>query len=440
MRKHVLGHIFIILLLVTLLIGTVLGAEKTPSNELAVPEVKYAHYSLENGLEVYVFEDDGVPLVEVALWYKVGSWDEPKDMRGISHLLEHTTFLGTNVLQKDQIHVLVKQVGGSNNAETSYAYTRYFEKVPVANLELAIAIEADRMGNLKIDPAELKREKEVVNQERRRSEINEQVSSALEEITPHHDIIGTEQTLAGLTPEKLLDHYRRYYTPNNAVLAVTGAVKPQRVLELARKYFGEYPSRTVKRIEDSKPESKAEQPKMVEAATAQPYMIMQYNLPAGNHPDLPAVRMVLGILESRVMAALKWNKKFISEVDCRVFLLPNQAKAEITIQPLSKNNFPQVKAEFDQELEGLIQFGIKDDQLKEFKIYFLRDLIFAQKTADSFSQKVIEGVVFYRDPGFYRQEIKGFNAVTNADLMRVAKQYFGKEQRMIDYIIPSKKK
>ncbi|HYH04538.1 MAG TPA: pitrilysin family protein [Bacillota bacterium] len=430
----------LILLLVLLLTGVVVADGKTAPGDLQVSEVKYTHCSLDNGLQIYVFEDYRVPLVEVNLWYKVGSLDESKSLSGISHLLEHLMFLGTKTLQKDQVHTLVRQVGGSNNAETSYAYTKYYEKVPAANLELAIAIEADRMHNLVIDAAEFTREKEVVKQEQRRNSRGSSSTSALKVISPHYDIIGSIKSINSLTVEQVLNHYRRYYVPNNAILAVAGAVAPQRVLELARKYFGEYQPKTIERL-TSVADSKAEQPVVIETPTVvQPYIVMRYKLPAGDHPDLPALKIVLNILQSKLSATMQWEKKLISSVDCDVSILPESTQAKIVLCPKTKNNFAPVEAGVDAELSDLIQYGINEDTLKCYKVYFLRDMIFDQREPNSFSERVIKGVILFNDPEFYRREIQYVNAVTKDDLIRVAQKYLTKEQRVLYYIIPPKKR
>ena len=197
MEKKVKIAILLCVLLIALSTGMAV-AQKQSNSEVFIPKIDYTEYKLDNGLQIYVLEDHKLPLVNFSVWYKVGSIDERDGISGISHLLEHTMFLGTETLKKGQIHKLVKSVGGSNNAGTYYDYTKYYEELPASKLELAMAIEADRMRNLAINPPEFKREKKVVKQERRKRVENSVFWSSLEEVqakawanTPlEHQIIG----------------------------------------------------------------------------------------------------------------------------------------------------------------------------------------------------------------------------------------------------------
>ena len=135
--------------------------------EIEPPEVDYQSFKLENGLEVLVFPDHSVPSLRFSMYYKVGAVDEPVGQTGISHFLEHIMFLGTKNLPEGEIDDLISSVGGQLNAATSYDYTYYYYELPSSKLELAMALEADRMSNLKFNPEEINREREVIKQERR---------------------------------------------------------------------------------------------------------------------------------------------------------------------------------------------------------------------------------------------------------------------------------
>jgi zinc protease len=433
-------------LLLLLLTGTIWAEEGNVIEQIAIPEVKYTHFKLANGLEIYVFEDHQTPLAEVNLWYKVGSLDEPEGMTGISHFLEHLMFLGTNTLGKDQVHALVKRVGGRNNAFTSYYTTRYYEKVPGINLELAIAIEADRMGNLRIDPEEFRRERAVVQQERRRNIESDAIRSAWETIKAaaytksplHHEVIGWMDDIGRLTPEKVMEYYQRYYTPNNAVLTVCGAVAPQKVYNLAQEYFGAYQPRTVKRSIMVEPKQKKEQRLTIAKVTEIPYLVMLYKLPAGNHPDMTAVRFLLKVLvDKRVKPELEHRRELILGAGYGVDQLPVAGYAQIVLAPIDADKITIAETAFDAELKGLIRHGVKDSEFQGVKKEYLKDLVFKQRNISNVAGMVIDGVVKYNDPGYYRRQINEGQSITKADLARIAKKYFVKSQRTVGYIVPS---
>lgn len=442
--------ILAILVLITFFTGVAQGETFDKDKHLSVPEVKYSYSKLENGLEIFVFEDHKVPLVEVSLWYKVGSLDEPEDLTGISHLLEHMMFLGTETLAKDQVHTLIKKVGGCNNAGTHWSYTKYYGELPATNLELAIAIEADRMCNLKIDPVEFDREKEVVKQERRRSIENNPIRSAYEEIMAtafqqsplHHQIIGWMKDIEGITVEETKAFYRQYYAPNNAVLVVSGDADPKVVKELAEKYFGAHQPQKIGRITTIEPDQQEERVITIEKMIKVPYIIMIYKLPAGNHPDMTSIEFMLEVLinksTSRINTELKQKQKIILDAGSWISRLPIPGYAQIILIPSSEDKIEEVTEGFDLELKKLIANGITDEELRIIKKTVLKELVFAQKDLRNFKDIIIEGYLNYNDLDFYQREIKAINDLTKEDLIRVAKKFFIKENRTVGYIVPQK--
>lgn len=437
-------------LLISIFSSVALSNSINNDDQISIPEVNYTFSKLENGLEIFVFEDHKTPLVEVSLWYKVGSLDEPEGTTGISHLLEHSMFLGTDTLMKDQVHDLVKKVGGYNNASTHWSYTKYYEELPAANLELGIAIEADRMANLKLDPDEFEREKKVVMQERRRSIESNAISSAYEEIMAtafqqsplHHQIIGWMKDIEGITLEKLNAFYRQYYSPNNAVLVVSGDAVPEKVMQLAEKYFGSYQSRKIERININEPKQTEERVITLERLTQIPYTIMLYKLPAGNHPDITAVEFLLEVLinksTSRINTELKQKQEIILDAGSWVNRLPIPGYAQVILIPTSEEKTKEVTKRFELELEKLIDNGITDEELLIIKKSILKELVFSRKDLKTFKDVIIAGRLDYNDPNYYQKEIKAINELTKEDLIRVAKKYFVKENRTVGYIVPLK--
>ncbi len=437
-------------LFISIFTSIVLGEAVSNNSQISIPEVKYSYSKLENGLEIFVFEDHKVPLVEVSLWYKVGSLDEPEGITGISHLLEHTMFLGTGTLAKDQVHKLVKKVGGYNNASTHSSYTKYYEELPATNLELGIAIEADRMRNLKFDSEEFEREKEVVMQERRRSIENDAIRSAYEEIMAtafqqsslHHQIIGWMKDIQGLSVEDINAFYRQYYAPNNAALVVSGDANPKVVMELAEKYFGAYQPQKIERINTFEPEQNEERVISIEKLIKIPYIIMIYKLPAGNHPDMTSIEFLLEILinkpTSRINTELNQKQEIILGAGSWVNRLPIPGYAQVVLVPNSENKIAEVTKGFEVELKRLVESGITDEELLVLKKAVLKELVFAQKDMRSFKDIIIAGHLNYNDRDYYQKEIQAINELTKEDLIRVAKKYFIKENRTLGFILPKK--
>ncbi|TNH30487.1 insulinase family protein [Micromonospora orduensis] len=209
---------------------------------------------LDNGLRVVVSEDRTAPAVAVNLWYDVGSRHEPAGQTGFAHLFEHLMFEGSVNVAKTEHMKLIQGSGGSLNATTNPDRTNYFETVPAEHLELALWLEADRMGGLvpALTQETLDNQREVVKNERRQRYENVPYGDAWLRLLPllyppghpyHHATIGSMADLNAADLATFQAFHRTYYAPNNAVLTVVGDAQAAEVFALADKYFGALPAR-----------------------------------------------------------------------------------------------------------------------------------------------------------------------------------------------------
>jgi predicted Zn-dependent peptidase len=209
---------------------------------------------LDNGLRVVVSEDRGAPVVAVNLWYDVGSRHEPEGQTGFAHLFEHLMFEGSVHVGKTEHMRLVQGCGGSLNATTNPDRTNYFETVPAEHLELALWLEADRMGGLvpALTQETLDNQREVVKNERRQRYDNVPYGDAWLRLLPllyppghpyHHATIGSMDDLNAADLATFQAFHTTWYVPNNAVLTVVGDADAEQVFALAEKYFGALPAR-----------------------------------------------------------------------------------------------------------------------------------------------------------------------------------------------------
>ncbi|MGS2616942.1 M16 family metallopeptidase [Micromonospora sp. LZ34] len=209
---------------------------------------------LENGLRVVVSEDRTAPAVAVNLWYDVGSRHEPEGQTGFAHLFEHLMFEGSVNVAKTEHMKLVQGAGGSLNATTNPDRTNYFETVPAEHLELALWLEADRMGGLvpALTQDTLDNQRDVVKNERRQRYENVPYGDAWLRLLPllyppghpyHHATIGSMADLNAADLAIFQAFHQTYYAPNNAVLTVVGDASAAEVFALADKYFGAIPAR-----------------------------------------------------------------------------------------------------------------------------------------------------------------------------------------------------
>lgn len=206
--------------------------------------------TLENGMQVVVVENHRAPVVTNMVWYKVGAMDEPPGKSGLAHFLEHLMFKGTKNLAPGEFSATVARNGGTENAFTTQDYTAYHQSIASDRLELVIKLEAERMVNLRLTPEDIEPERQVVLEERRSrvennpgARLSEQAMPALYFNHPYRiPVIGWAHEIKGLSQQDIVNFYKTYYAPNNAILVVAGDVKPEKVFALAEKYFGPLPA------------------------------------------------------------------------------------------------------------------------------------------------------------------------------------------------------
>ena len=216
------------------------AATDKPSSERA------KEFKLANGLDVVVIPDHRAPVVTQMVWYKVGAADEPPGSSGIAHFLEHLMFKGTDTIPTGQFSKIIARNGGEDNAFTNHDVTAYFQRVAKDRLPTVMAMEADRMANLRLTEEDVVTERNVILEERRSrvdndpgSILQEQMMAALYENHPYGiPIIRWEHEIEGLNRSDALTYYKRFYAPNNAILIVAGDVEPDEVRRIAEDTYG----------------------------------------------------------------------------------------------------------------------------------------------------------------------------------------------------------
>jgi len=199
---------------------------------------------LSNGLKVIVNEDPTSPICSALLAYLAGNRTEREGISGISHVLEHLMYKGTDRVGPEEYSQTIQRLGGYDNAFTSKDYTIYYTYLPIHALETFLSLESDRMVNLKIK--DFKEEMRVILDERRLTSVDNPIEHFLEElwmkvfkVHPYRfPVIGLEKDLKRIKVDDVMSYYNTYYTPSNAILVVAGKVEAEKVFELAENYFG----------------------------------------------------------------------------------------------------------------------------------------------------------------------------------------------------------
>src|SRR3990172_806151 len=219
-------------------------------SQLSIP---YSEYTLDNGLRVILHQDHTLPIVSVNTWYHVGSGSEKPGRTGFAHLFEHLMFEGSANVPEGKFDDWLEAAGGNNNGSTNSDRTNYWEDAPGNALELAIFLEADRMGHLleTMSPSKVDGQRDVVKNERRQSYENRPYGMAditlQENLFPpnhpyHWPTIGSMEDLSAASYEDVVGFFRTYYAPNNASVVIAGDIDTARTMELVRKWFSPIPA------------------------------------------------------------------------------------------------------------------------------------------------------------------------------------------------------
>lgn len=202
---------------------------------------------LDNGLTVHAIESRAVPLVTLDMWVRVGSKDEPPELAGISHFLEHMMFKGTPRLGVGDYDRRIEQLGGYLNAATGSDYTHYYMTVPSEHLDAALEDMADVLQNSLVDAREVERERAVILEEIRQKQDNpvgflfDEVTRRTYESGPYAGtVIGSAETVAAMTRDQLLDHYWRHYVPGNMAFVVAGDFDPEALRPRIERLLGTF--------------------------------------------------------------------------------------------------------------------------------------------------------------------------------------------------------
>src|SRR5690242_16589111 len=271
-----------------------------------LPRVAFTDTRLENGLRVILAPDHSAPVLAVNVIYDVGSRNERPGRTGFAHLFEHMMFQGSENVGKGEHFSLLENNGGDFNGTTNEDRTTYFEIVPKNQMDLALFLEADRMGKLAVNQVNLDNQRNAVQEERRLGIDNQPYGKSYLEIDNlsydcfgyKHSTIGSMADLNAASLADVQDFFRIYYAPNNAVLTLVGDFDPAVALEKVKKYFSAIPRQPTPAQPDmTEGEHYGERRETIHDPLARlPMVIISYHIPAGNTPNNYSLQVLGDIL------------------------------------------------------------------------------------------------------------------------------------------------
>ena len=409
-------------------------------------------YKLDNGLKVLVIEDHKAPLATFQIWYRVGSRDEPAGKSGISHLLEHMMFKGTPKYGSKAFSKMVKKKGGVDNAFTTKDYTMYYQTLASDRIDISIELEADRMQNLILDPKEVIAERDVVMEERRmryeddpQNSLYEEVLAAAFKSHPYHwPVIGWMSDISSIERDGLLSHYKAYYSPDNAVIVVSGDVQSDEIIKKIKASFGNISPASGRAVVTSKEtEQKGERRISLKREAELPYIIAVYHTPSFPHPDSYALE-VLGMIlsggkSSRLYKSIVYEKKLAISAsadysgfnkDPYLFLFDATAAPGKDIKDVENALYAEIE-KIKKELPSEREVQKAKNQIEASFVMGQDSIYYQAQIAGMF-----EMLGSWKLKEQYLENIK---KVMPEDISMAAKKYLTEDNRTLGILIPIKK-
>ena len=413
--------------------GNKIKLEVTASEKL----FDYQQIILDNGLKVITLEDFSCPIVAVQVWYGVGSKDENPDRQGYAHMFEHMMFKGTDLVsEKDQFN-MVRKVGGSCNAYTSFDRTVYHETLPANQIELALWLEAERMTFLKIDQEAFDTERKVVEEELRMREnqpygnVFKKMARELFSVHPYRwTPIGNLGHLRATSVPDLRAFWTQQYVPNNATLIIVGAVEHKKVQALAKEYFGWIPAGAEPtRVTIKEPPLKEIKNVVIddENAPAGQVALGWRTVPVGTREEtvLDCLSEILGGgNSSRIYRALVGDTQLAVEAGTWTYNLQQDGifAAEATLQQTA-DNYDDLLETLKTQVEKIQNEGVTETELDKAKNQLLKTLVTTNLQIESKASLLGNAAVTMGDVGKVNTMITQIRSVTQKDIQLAAKRY-----------------
>lgn len=419
----------------------------------SLPQVKYEEFRLKNGLRVIMHIDRSVPIVAVNVWYHVGSKNEVPGRTGFAHLFEHMMFQGSKNYDDDYFKPL-QEAGATINGSTNADRTNYFEVLPSNFLELALFMEADRMGGLleAMTQEKLDNQRDVVKNERRQRYDNQPYGTAFEKISelmypkdhPYSwTTIGSLKDLTAASMDDVKAFFRQYYVPNNATLVIAGDFDPAQAKKWVEKYFGPIPAGSeIPRPNPPQPKLDKEIRATYEDAVQLPRLYMVWHTVPLKHKDKPALDLLATILSfgrgSRLQSKLIYERQLSQDVFAAHPSREIAGLFQIVSTARPGKSLNDIEQEIKNQLERIKKEAPTEEELARALNQAELSIISGLQTVLSKADALNENAVFYGNPDRFAEELEEYRRVTPADISRVAEQYLT-DKLLVMSIVPGKK-
>jgi zinc protease len=412
-------------------------------------------FHLDNGLLVTLSEDHTAPIVAVNLWYHVGSANEKTGRTGFAHLFEHMLFQGSAHVGSNEHFELIQRAGGTLNGSTWLERTNYFETIPSNELALALWLEADRMGELlpAMTQEKLDTQRDVVKNERRWSVDNQPYGTMLEKMQElvfpashpfQHSLIGSMEDLSAASLDDIAQFFATFYTPDNAVLSITGDFDPTEARKLVSDYFGPIPRGAGKPSlppMNLPPVFGEQLREVVYDDVSLPRLFMAFRTPVFGSEKYYAASVasaVLGLRKgSRLHRSLVRERQVAADAGAFTFDLAmgtDLLVVDVTARP--ETSVAQLEEEVEREIDLIHREGVTETEVKRAIALIETDLITSLQSAGERADRLSMFATYFKRPELINEQADRYGSVTTQRVNELIAERFGDNNRASLLYVP----
>lgn len=406
----------------------------------------YNVYKLDNGQTVIVKQITSNPIVIIDTWIKTGSINENDKNTGVSHFLEHLFFKGTETHPTGDFDRLLESKGAVTNAATSKDFTHYYIKLPSKDFDLALTLHADMLLNPQIPRTEMEKERKVVLEEIAKDKnspsdlVYDNLNELMFKVHPYkRQVIGTSQVIETITREEILDYYKTHYAPENMITVIVGDVNPDEAAQKVKEAFTCEARNVSKKHYKKEPPILSQRIKEEIFDSNSAYMMIGYRGTSATAKDMFALDVLATILgegrTSKFYQNIKEQKQLVTAISASNLSMKDDGIFVISANFLPENK-EKLKSSIFEEISNVKTRGITQEELDTAKNIIERDTHYARESVSNIASEMGYTVVLTGNPKDYDNYLKGIEAVTLADLKRVANKYLGENNCAISIVLP----
>ncbi len=407
-------------------------------------------YRLENGMRVVLRESHAAPVTAFQVWVEVGSADEKPVEAGISHLIEHMIFKGTNERRAGEIAQTIERHGGDINAYTSYDHTVYHVEIASRYQDKGLEVLADAVQHPSFDPQELAREKKVVVEEIRMGEddpgsrLHKALFSTSFQRHPYgRPIIGYAETVKGLSRDEVFTYYRTWYAPENMVFVGVGDFRAQELLPRLKALFASPHRPPPSRTRPSEPLQKTFRPCIMREGLQERYCALSFHIPSVKDEDLFALDLLAALLgqgkSSRLQQELRFKRGVASSIYAYSFT-PKDPGLLVIGGTLNPGGVKEGLKGIMEEIRRIAAEGISEEELRKAKVMVEADFTYDRETVQGEARTLGYFEMIMGDAAKRDEYLQGIRRVSAEQITEVARKYLHPENLTLCLLVPEEER